>query len=55
LDKHMHTMMGEKHDRLEQIKADEEALAMLEATIASHITPHLVCLHGGTGSRSGDQ
>jgi hypothetical protein len=35
-------MMAEKHERLEQIKDDEEALAKLDATIASHITPNLV-------------
>ncbi|GBF92174.1 hypothetical protein Rsub_05256 [Raphidocelis subcapitata] len=41
LDKHMHKMMAEKHERLEQIRADEEALATLDATVASHITPNL--------------
>jgi hypothetical protein len=42
LDKHMHNMMAEKHQRQEQIRVDEEALAKLEATIATHITPNLV-------------
>lgn len=42
LDKHMHKMMWEKHERLEAIRADEAALAKLEEVIASHITPNLV-------------
>jgi hypothetical protein len=42
LDKHMHKMLAEKHERLFEIRADEEALATLDATIASHITPNLV-------------
>ena len=41
----MHEMMFEKHQRLEQIKSNEEALARLDATIASHITPNLVRAH----------
>ncbi|KAI8463628.1 MAG: flagellar associated protein [Monoraphidium minutum] len=41
LDKHMHEKLYEKHQRLEAIKADEEALSRLDATIASHITPNL--------------
>ena len=42
LDSQMHKMMAEKHQRMEAIRADEAALAKLEATIASHITPQLV-------------
>jgi hypothetical protein len=54
LDKHMHAMMFEKHQRLEQIRADEEALAKIDATIASHITPNLVSGLASSGEGVGE-
>jgi hypothetical protein len=42
----MHSKLHERHEREEQIAADEEALAKVDATIASHVTPNLVsCWH----------
>ena len=52
LDRHMHKMLWEKRERSEAVRADEAAIARLDATIASHVAPHLARLEAAAAEKA---